>query len=167
MPQSHRTGLHIFSLQRQDSTVAAKNFVTLVNPAGSDKFLTLGGIFVSYFATVAAPAYPLRGYRCGAATGGTLANNATEVCRFDTAIPTSVAEIRYGNPTASSIDGAFFNTPAGIMKDTVGTIEQIDAPSGFNPFMLRPGEGVVLRQDAGAVGHLWNISILWREIGFV
>jgi hypothetical protein len=166
MPQSHRTGLHIFSLQRQDSAVAGKNFITMVNPVGSTKILTLGGFFVSYFATVAGPAYPMRGYRIGGHSGGTLAA-ASEVCKFDTAIPDAVAEIRYNNPTVTGMDGAFFNSPAGTVKDTVGGVHEVDAPGGFNPFILRPGEGVVLRQDAGAVGMLWNVSVLWREVGFV
>lgn len=157
--------MHIFSLQRQDSLVAGKTFLTLENPAGSGKLLGLGGLFVSYFATVANPAYPMRGYRCVTPTGGTL-HTASEICKFDTAIPDSVAVIRSNNPSTGAIDGAFFNSPSGTVKDTVGGVHEINAPAGFNPFTLRPGEAVMLRQDIGAVGHLWNISILWREVSF-
>lgn len=166
MPQSHRTGLYIFSLQRQDSLVAGKNFITMENPVGSTKIITLGGIFVSYFATVAGPAYPLRGMRCTTPTAGTLATSA-DICKFDSAIPNSVAVLRSNNPSTASTDGVFFNSPAPTVKDTVGGVHEIDAPAGFNPFMVRPGESVLIRQDVGAVGVLWNISILWREVGFV
>lgn len=164
MPANHRTGLYVFSLQRQDSLVAGKNFITLLNPSGSGKILTLGAIFASYMATVASPAYPLRGYRTtNVPTGGTLHNQATEVCKLDSALPDSIAELRSGNPT-TTLGAAFFNSPVGTVKDTVSSVHDVDAPVGFNPFILRPGEAVVVRQDVGAVGHLWNLSILWREV---
>jgi len=165
VPANHRTGLYVFSLQRQDSLVAGKNFISIVNPAASGKILTLGAFFVSYMATVAAPAYPMRGYRCDVPTGGTL-HATSEICKLDTAIPDSVAVIRSNNPSVT-LGPAFFNSPVGTVKDTVeAPPHEVDAPSGFNPFILRPGEGVVIRQDVGAVGHLWNVSILWREVSF-
>lgn len=163
MVADHRTGLYIYSLQRQDSLVAGKNFLTIENPAGSGKFISLGGLFVSYFATVAGPAYPLRGYRCTSPSGGTLVDTA-DVCKFDSALPSTIAVLRRDNPSVAATDGAFFNSPAGTVKDTVGGVHEVDAPPGFNPFLLRPGEAVLIRQDVGAVGHLWNISILWREV---
>lgn len=163
MPANHRTGLYVFSLQRQDSLVAGKNFITILNPAGSGKILTLGGFFVSYMATVASPAYPMRGYRTtDQPSGGTL-HVASEICKLDTQLPDSVAVIRSGNPSAA-LGPAFFNSPVGTVKDTVSGVHDVDAPTGFNPFVIRPGEAVVLREDVGAVGHLWNVSILWREV---
>ncbi len=163
MPTNHRTGLYILSLQRQDSLVAGKNFLTLENPAGSGKVLALGAAFVSYMATVASPAYPMRGYRTtGSPTGGTL-HVAADVCKLDSALPDSVAVLRSNNPTCTTA-AAFFNSPVGTVKDTVSDVHEVDAPTGFNPFLLRPGESIVIRQDAGAVGHLWNVSLLWREV---
>jgi hypothetical protein len=163
MPANHRTGLYVFSLQRQDSLILGKNFITMENPAASGKILTLGAFFISYMATVASPAYPMRGYRTTSVpTGGTL-HTASQICRLDTALPDSVAVIRSGDPSAS-LGPAFFNSPVGTVKDTVSGVHDVDAPAGFNPFVVRPGEAVVLRQDIGAVGHLWNVSILWREV---
>lgn len=161
----HKTGLYLFSLQRQDSLVAGKNFLTLENPSGSGKLITLGGFFVSYFATVANPAYPMRGYRCTGPSGGTL-HDPSEYCLFDTAIAPSIAVVRSNNPSVSTQDGAFFNSPSGTVKDTVGGVHSVEAPPGFNPFLIRPGEAVMLRQDIGAVGHLWNLTAVWREVGF-
>lgn len=163
MPTSHRTGLYIFSLARQDALVTGKNFMTITNPADSAKFLTLGGFFVSYMATVASPAYPLRGFRTADLPSGGTLHTAGQICKADTALPDSVAVIRSGNPTCT-LGPAFFNSPVGTVKDTVSTVHDVDAPPGFNPFLLRPGESVVLRQDIGAVGHLWNISMIWREV---
>jgi len=163
MAQNHTTALFDFSVDRQDSTVAAKNFLTLYNPATSGRVMTVGAFFVSYMTTVASPAYPMRGYRfSGAPTGGTV-HAESEFCRFDTARFTSNAEIRTGNPTVTPL-AAIFNVPPGIVKDTKSDIQQIDAPGTFNPFLLYPGEGVTVRQEVGAPGHLWNLSILWREV---
>jgi hypothetical protein len=166
MPTTHTTALYVFSIQRQDSTVLAKNFLTLWNPANSGKNMVLGSFFTSYMATVASPTYPLRGYRIfDQPTGGTLAA-ASEICAFDTKVFSPVAEIRYNNPTIGPLDGAIFNSPPGIQQgqNESSIIEQIDAPAPFNPFLVRPGEGVVMRQDQGAPGHYWNLSIVWREL---
>lgn len=164
MADTHVTALFDFSLQRQDSLVAGKNFMSLYNPTTSGKVMSLGGFFVSYVAQVAGTTYPMRGYRISAEpTGGTL-HAASEICRFDTQRFAPAAVIRSNNPSVGTLGASFFNSPGGIVKDTVSGIEQIDAPVGFNPFLLYPGEGVAFRQDVGAVGHLWNMSIIWREL---
>src|SRR3546814_12060536 len=95
-------------------------------------------------------------------SGGTL-HAASEICKLDTQLPDSVAVIRSNNPS-TTLGPAFFNSPVGTVKDTVRTVHDVDAPPGFNPFTIRPGESVLLREDVGAVGHLWNVSRLWREV---
>lgn len=164
MATQHRTGLYIFSLQRQDSLVLGKNFITLENPSTSGRLMTMGAFFASFMATVAAPAYPLRGYRTtNIPTGGT-EHAVADICKMDTALPDPKAIVRSNNP-AATLGAAFFNSPVGTVKDTIeAPPHEIDAPTGFNPFVLRPGEAIVIRQDVGAVGHLWNVSILWREV---
>lgn len=165
MPDTHATALFDFSLQRQDSLVAGKNFMTLYNPPTSAKLIAMGGVFVSYLATNPSPAYPLRGYRISAEpTGGTL-HSQSEICRFDTQRFAPAAVIRSNNP-AVALDAGFFNAAPGITNGLAQSsdIQQIDTPAGFNPFLVYPGEGIVIRQDVGAVGHLWNISIVWREL---
>lgn len=166
MPESHATALYDFSLQRQDSLVAGKNFLTLYNPTSSGRVFSMGGVFVSYMANNPSPAYPLRGYRISVEpTGGTL-HDESEICRFDTQRFAPMAVIRSNNPTVSTIGAAFFNAAPGITNGLAQSsdIQQIDTPAGFNPFLVYPGEGILLRQDAGAVGHLWNISIVWRAL---
>lgn len=165
MPGRHATAMYIFSLERQDSLVLGKNFLTLFNPVGSDKVITVGAFFVSYMATVASPLYPMRGFRISAApTGGTL-HAESEVCRFDTQRYAPAAEVRSNDPTCTP-GAALFNVSPGLQQgqNLSSMVEQVDAPQGFNPFILYPGEGVVVRQGAGSVGHMWNVSILWREL---
>lgn len=166
MPDTHATALFVFSVQRQDSTVAPKNFMALWNPAGSNKVMALGAIFVSYMATNPSPAYPLRGYRISTQpTGGTLQPESA-VCRFDTQRFAPVMEVYTDNPTVGTLGAAFFNAAPGITmgQQLSSGIEQIDAPAGFNPFLVYPGEGVVIRQDIGNPGHYWNLSIVWRGL---
>lgn len=164
MPSTHATALYVFSLERQDSLVAGKNFLSLYNPAGSGKVMSVGGFFVSQVATVAGTTYPMRGFRISAEpTGGTL-HTESEICRFDTQRYAPAAVLRSGNPSVGTLGAALFNVPSNIIKDTINLVEQVDAPAGFNPFLLYPGEGVVVRQGAGAVGVLWNLSIIWREL---
>lgn len=164
MAENHATALYVFSLQRQDSTVAAKNFLTLFNPSGSGRLVTVGAFFVSYMTSVASAMYPLRGYRISAEpTGGTL-HAESEIGYFDTGRFDPASVVRSENPT-STPEAALFNVSPGLIQgqNQSSQIEQVDVPAGFNPFVLRPGEGVLVRQDAGTPGHLWNLSILWRE----
>ena len=164
MAENHVTALFVASFQRLDSTVAAKNFLTLFNPVGSARRMTVGAFFASYMTTVASPLYPMRGYRVSAEpTGGTLLATAS-ICKFDTQRFDPQAVVRSDGVTATP-GPALFNVTPGLVQgqNQSSTVEQVDAPAGFNPFVLYPGEGVVVRQDAGAPGHLWNLSILWRE----
>lgn len=166
MPDTHATALFDFSLQRQDSLVAGKNFVTCYNPVNSGKVMSMGAVFLSWMATNPSPAYPMRGWRISTEpTGGTL-HPETDICRFDTQRFTPAMVVRSNNPTIGALGPAFFNSAPGISPGVPSSsdIQQIDVPSGFNPFLLYPGEGIVIRQDAGAVGHLWNISVVWREL---
>ncbi len=166
MSERHTTALFDFSLQRQDSTVAARNFLTLFNPATSGRVMSLGGIFISYMATNPSPAYPIRGYRISAApTAGTL-HAESEICRFDTQRFAPAMVVRSGNPTIGTLEASFFNAAPGITNGLAQSsdIQDVDTPAGFNPFLLYPGEGVVIRQDVGAVGHYWNLSVVWREL---
>lgn len=164
MPSTHATALFVFSIQRQDSLVAGKNFISLFNPAASGKTMAVGSFFISQAATVAGTTYPMRGYRITTEPTGGTSHSASEICSFDTQRFTPAGLIRSNNPTVGTLGAAMFNAPSEIVKDKITPIEQVDAPTGFNPFVMYPGEGVVLRQDVGAVGILWNLSIIWREL---
>lgn len=166
MPQTHATALYVFSLSRQDSTVGAKNFLSLYNPTNSGKIVTVGAFFVSYMTTVASPLYPMRGFRISAAPTGGTAHTESEVCRFDTQRFAPSTLVHSNNPSVGTLGAALFNVAPGLQQgqNISSSVEQVDAPFGFNPFVLYPGEGVVVRQEAGAVGHLWNLSIIWREL---
>lgn len=166
MPDTHATALFDFSLERQDSTVAARNFLSLFNPVTSGKVIHLGGIFVSYMATNPSPAFALRGFRISAEPTGGTSHAESEICRFDTQRFAPALLVRSNNPTVGTLGAAFFNAAPGITNGLAQSsdIQDVDTPSGFNPFVMYPGEGVVIRQATGAVGHYWNLSVVWREL---
>src|SRR5262249_30439980 len=107
------------------------------------------------------------GFRATAVSGGTLQTNSTAVTKFQTAQPTSIAEVRTGNPTAT-IGSQLFNAPPAISQGANGTFTTqyvAAAPSVYPPFILAEGEGVALRQTAaGTTATSWNFSIVWAEL---
>lgn len=151
-----------YSLAESPATTTAKNHVSLFNPVGSGKLVVVGGFFISFTMTeVATNTAPMRGFRTTAASGGTLVS-ASAVCKFSTLHADPVAEIRIDNPTVT-LGSAIFSSPPGVDKRS-STAHQVDVPPGAGRFILRPGEGVVLRQGVSVAGLFWNLSMVWAEI---
>lgn len=161
-------GSYVYSIGAVPGVVAANNFISLFNPIGSGVTMSLGAAYVSSLAVVAAlsPA-PMNGFRITAASAGTLQTNSTAVSKFQSSMPTSLAEIRTGNPTCT-IGAQIFNaSPVVTTGGSAGasTVQNIAAaPAVYPPFTLAPGEGIVLRTLSGLVATLWNMSIVWSEI---
>ena len=164
MPATHATGLYIFSLQRQESADLGKVFLTLYNPLTSGTVMSIGGVFTSCMSVKACPPYPLRGYRIVVEpTGGTLHTTA-EIAAADTKVFNPTMVVRSNAPTVSAFGAAVFNSPPATVANTVQSTQQTDLPPGFNPFLIRPGEGIALKQDIGSDGVFWNLSIVWRQL---
>lgn len=162
----YRPPTYVLSRADISGTVAALNFMTLLNPAGSGKVIVLGAVFLSSYSVGAATVTePIRGHRISAHSGGTLADNATEVARFSTSQPVPVAQLRYGNP-AVTLGVPFFNSPPPVGQ-AAGTafVHEVEVPAGAPPFLLLPGEGAVVRTAAGDIDQHFNITIAWSEAG--
>lgn len=159
------TGAYVYSISNIAGAAAGNNFISLFNPLLSGKTLLFAGAFISCAAAGSATATePIRGYRSTTSTLGTLVVNATDVAKFQTTQPLSLAEIRTGNPTVT-LGPALFNVPSatdGIVDPT--TTHVVAVPPGFGPFTLAAGEGIVLRTEAGDVDQRWNLSVVWGEI---
>lgn len=163
MADTHATAAYAFSLERQFELAAGKNFLTLFNPTSSTRPITLTAFFASSLAEVSGVTYPLRGYRISAEpTGGTL-HGVDEICKFDTALKNPVLVVRSGNPSCTP-QAALFSSPVAQQPHDFTSVHEIDAPPGFNPFLIRPGEGLVFRQGFGVTSNMWNISAIWREL---
>lgn len=156
-------GVYIFSLDEVPGVAAANNYLSLFNPIGSGKNVIFVGAFISCVtAGGSSVTAPMRGFRAAAISGGTLQADSASV-RFITANPDPVAEVRTGNPSAT-LDGAIFNSPPAISATTGSTsVHAALVPSGTGPFLLVPGEGIVLRTSAGDTDLRWNLSFVWAE----
>jgi hypothetical protein len=109
----------------------------------------------------------MNGFRITAASAGTLQTNSTAVSKFQSSFPTSIAEVRTGNPTCT-IGAQIFNaSPVVTTGASAGasTVQNVAAaPAVYPPFTLAEGEGIVLRTLSGLVTTLWNLSIVWAEL---
>lgn len=159
-------GAYVFSQGNIPGVVAANNFLSLFNPSGSGKLITLGAAYMHSEAVAASltPA-PMQGFRITAASAGTLQTNSTAVAKFQTSMPTSIAEVRTGNPTVT-LGAQIFNAAPVISPNTGGSTPQniAAAPAVYPPFLLTEGEGIVLRTASGLTSMAWNISVVWSEI---
>lgn len=160
------TGSYSFSISDVAGVVAANNFVSLFNPVGSGKTFAFGGVFISSHVVndVTTPS-SMRGLRITAASGGTLATNSTDIAKFATSQPASVAQVRTANPTVT-VGPPFFNSPPieSAAKTSSATVQSVLLPPGSTPFTFAPGEGMVIQTTVGDVDQRWNITVVWNEI---
>lgn len=144
----------------------ANNYLSLYNPVGSGKDLTISQFVCFPYATAATgPTINMDVWRATAISGGTQLA-AANINRFDTNQPNPVAEVRTGNPAATltgtvpviAIPPAITSAGAGV----TATISIIP-PSG-SLFTCHPGEGVVVRMAAGGdVDERWSLGFTWLE----
>lgn len=152
-----------YSIAIQPGVVGPNNFMSLFNPTGSGVALSVGAVFISNGAVNATSSIdPMRGFRISAASGGTLVPT-TEIAKFITYHPDPAAEVRTANPTVT-LGPALFNSPPVITTGTGGSdVHDVLVPPGSGPFLLLPGEGLVVRTAAGDLDQRWNISMVWGE----
>lgn len=146
--------------------VAANNFLSVFNPVGSGKTMVVAQFVCFPYATAATtPTDNMEVWRISAASVGTQLA-AANIGKFDTTQPNSIVEVRTGNPTTTLVGTVpvlaippAVTSSAGGVSSTVSIIP----PSG-SLFVCRPGEGVVARTPAGAVGQTWSLGFSWAEI---
>lgn len=156
-------GVYVFSLDEVAGAAAANNYLSLFNPIGSGRNVIFGGAFISCVtAGGSSITAPMRGFRATLISGGTLQLDSASA-KFISSNPDPVAEIRTANP-AATLDGAIFNSPPAISATTGSTaVHAVPVPGGTGPFLLVPGEGIVLRTSTGDTDLRWNLSIVWAE----
>lgn len=156
-------GVYLHSIANVPGTLAPQTFITIYNPIGSGKSLSLGTVAISSSNTMpSTETSPLRGYRISVApTGGTLVAAST-VQRFNTTQPNPVAEVRIDNPTVT-LGGAVFSSPP-LLDNRSSNVHTVDIPPGAGPFLMLPGEGLAIHKVAGTTSTVWNITPVWAEI---
>lgn len=156
---------YVFSQDAVVNVATANNYMSLFNPVGSGKLILIGGIFISStLLTSSSITASLRGWRTTAASGGTLQLDSA-ITKAQMQFPDDIkAEVRTGNPTCTRTT-PFFNSPAPI-TDKAAPVHVVTVPPGTAPFSVPPGNGIVLRTEAGiGVGATWNLSVAWAEVG--
>jgi hypothetical protein len=146
--------------------VAANNFLSIFNPLGSGKSLVIAQFTCFPYATAAAaPTVNMDVFRTSAASAGTLLA-AANISKFDTTQANSIAEVRTGNPTVTTVGTVpvvavppAITAAAGGVSSTV-----IIVPPSGALFLVRPGEGIVARTASGSVGQKWSLGFSWSEI---
>lgn len=143
----------------------ANNFLSVFNPVGSGKTLIFVQFVAFAYSTGAATATDnMLIFRTTAASGGTLVP-ASEINKLSTSTANSVAEVRTGNPTTTNLARPFIAVPPMISTGGQGaTGNSINIVPGGVPFLVEPGEGVVMRTAAGDVDQRWTLGTMWSEI---
>lgn len=155
-------GVYLHSIANVPGTVATQNFMSIFNPVGSGVTMTLAAAAFSYTnINPATDTTPLRGYRCSAASGGTLIT-ASQIQRFNTLQPDPKIEVRVGNPTTTNAPFGLFNSPPPIDNRSSNVHELAIPPT--QPFVCREGEGIVITKLSGVTSADWNITLVWAEL---
>lgn len=162
---AYRRPTYVYSEPQVPGVLTAANHLSLTNPAGSGKVITIGGVFISQVTEgEVSGTQPMRGYLATGVSGGTL-EDASTIAKAVSTLPTPVGQIRTGNVTAT-LGAAWFNSPAfrATGAATAPFVHQIPAglPGGYQMTLL-PGESTVLRTEAGDTDQRWNLSIAWLE----
>lgn len=141
--------------------VAANNYLSLFNPIGSGKTVVLGAeIVVPWASAASATAVSMNSFRITAASGGTLQTPD----KFVTAAPASIAEVRKGNPTVTTIGASLGGWPPAMTTAAAGGTAYVYSSAPGGALVLVPGEGIVLTTASGNTAQLWNLGFVWVEI---
>lgn len=155
-------GTYVFSIGNVPGVAAATNFISVFNPVGSGKSLFFGAAYISVSgAAPIANTEPMNIFRITAASVGTL-QAASAIGKFQTTMADPVAEVRTGNPTVTT-GAQLSNTPGIVANPGSTSVHIVTVPAVAPPFVLAPGEGVVMRALNGDTDQRWNLSIVWSE----
>lgn len=155
-----------FTIIDVPGVVATNNFISVFNPVGSIRQMSLLSLSIeSYATTNTGTANSMAGYRTVAASGGTLIPFGT-VTKYITLEPDTVAEVRIGNPTVTLLGTGIPvapSTPPFSGGGGGGASAAFTPASAAALAEILPGEGFVMRTLAGDPAQRWNISLTWLE----
>jgi hypothetical protein len=147
------------------STTAGHVYHSIFNPSTSTNLMAVRRIVINWVTIAAALFIEGALYRITSAVGGTGSVPATSVGKKDTSYPTPTVEIRHSGVTVT-LENRIFNfiTP-GAAGQTTGIFDLFfDRDDGRSDIILRPGQGLALRQEAaGDADFRVSIMVEWEE----
>ena len=155
-------GVYVVSLPDLFGVVAANNYVSLFNPVGSGKAISVFSATVSSYLVTGGTNIraSLLATRVTSASGGTLLP-ASSIAKSRTSYANSAAEVRINNPTVTFTSNVIaFPPPVGA--DTAGSSDRVVAATGAS-VVCAPGEGLAFHTASGDINQTWNISFAWGE----
>jgi hypothetical protein len=158
------SNFYTFSVIEGVGTAASNNYLSLLNPVGSGKTINVDRIVIVPWASGATTTTrSMTITRISAASGGT-AVTAANIPKFSTSQPNSIADVRTGNPTVTTVGIPTLGFPPAVTTTGAGAsgMTTIIPPSG-SAFQLQPGEGIVFNVAVGTTGQLWNLNLAWSE----
>ncbi len=158
------SNFYLTSLVDVIGVVAANNYLSIFNPGGSGKTITMYALSIVPWAGAATSvSVSMNIFRVTAASAGTLVA-AANLSKFTSTSPNSIAEVRSGNPTVTTTGLSLGGVPPSITSSGSGASPSGGGagPSGAS-FMLAAGEGLVLKTTAGSTAQLWNFNLIWAE----
>lgn len=162
---------YLIAVSMSGNATSGYNFTSFFNPAASGKTVVMKRMKLFVDAAGAANYVPFTVRRITAASGGTLTTSVSGTSKKNTSAPTSIAEIRYANPTVTLV-GSADSRIAGAQSPGAAGSRYSAQLSGHNEkyfeneefLILQPGEGLVLYQEAvGDTDHRINMTFEWQE----
>lgn len=158
-------GVYSYSVANVAGAATPVTFMTVFNPVGSGKLMSVAAIFNSTVAAAGTSAtQPTRIYRIFAAPTGGVVGTAADVFKLDTSYPNPTADYRSGNPSVVlGPPGA--NTPPPVTTGAGGGqfVHEIESPLTAQT-IIRPGEGIAVHNTAGDTAQRWNVTMVWAEL---
>jgi hypothetical protein len=165
LPAQPTGNFYTFNLPDVPGVVATNNFVSLFNPAASGKTIVIYRATIVPWASAGATTdVSMKVYRTASTPSGGSVVAAANIPKFDSAAPSSIADLRTTNPTVTLGVGPIFSSPPAVTSAGAGAQASFvsEIPAGAS-FVLHAGEGVVAQTSSGNVNELWNFSVTWLE----
>lgn len=146
--------------------VAANTFLSVFNPVGSGKTITFSQFVCFPYANAGTTVTDnMEVWRITAASGGTLLATS-DINKFDTQEPNSVAQVRTLNPTVTVLGSVpVLAIPPAIGTGGAGVGATINIiPASGTIFVCHEGQGLAARTPVGALGQSWSLGFSWLEI---
>jgi len=146
------------------STTSGYVYHSFFNPTTSTDLVAVRYLRINWVTAASAVYIEAALFRITSVSGGTTVP-VTNVGKKDTNYPDPTIDIRYANPTVTLAQKMLSFITPGAVGQTIGIVEQYyKGPDGRSEIILRPGEGLALRQQAAGDADFRVIFVIeWEQ----